>query len=82
MTTPFESLPSECDSVALHELVQAATVELPLKDRLPEDFPSVTLATVLPMAWHGPRRDDGSRPAQRHGVSTSVATSTTPTSAP
>ncbi|HSX97742.1 MAG TPA: DUF5926 family protein, partial [Streptomyces sp.] len=57
---PFEGLPGECDWVALRELVPAATVELKLKDALPEGVPSVTLATVLPMAWPALRRDDGS----------------------
>ncbi|BDH02928.1 MULTISPECIES: DUF5926 family protein [Streptomyces] len=57
---PFEGLASECDWVALRELVPAATVELTLKDGLPEGVPSVTLATVLPMAWPALRRDDGS----------------------
>ncbi|MDW8808402.1 DUF5926 family protein [Streptomyces scabiei] len=57
---PFEGLPGECDWIALRELVPAATVELKLKDALPEGVPSVTLATVLPMAWPALRRDDGS----------------------
>ncbi|MBT2490456.1 SEC-C domain-containing protein [Streptomyces sp. ISL-96] len=57
---PFEGLPGECDWVALRELVPAATVPLTLKDGLPDDVPSVTLATVLPMAWPALRRDDGS----------------------
>ncbi|MFJ8823764.1 DUF5926 family protein [Streptomyces sp. NPDC102467] len=57
---PFEGLPGEGDWVALRELVPAATVPLPLKDELPEGVPSVTLATVLPMAWPALRRDDGS----------------------
>ncbi|MFD7495511.1 DUF5926 family protein [Streptomyces sp. NPDC059832] len=57
---PFESLAGECDWVALRELVPAATVALTLKDGLPEGVPSVTLATVLPMAWPALRRDDGS----------------------
>ncbi|SDD74263.1 DUF5926 family protein [Streptomyces prasinopilosus] len=57
---PFEGLPGECDWVALRELVPAATVELPLKDGLPDGVPSVTLATVLPMAWPALRREDGS----------------------
>jgi hypothetical protein len=57
---PFEGLPSEGDWVALRELVPAATVELKLKESLPEGVPSVTLATVLPMAWPALRRDDGS----------------------
>jgi hypothetical protein len=57
---PFEGLPGECDWVALRELVPAATVELPLRDGLPAGVPSVTLATVLPMAWPALRREDGS----------------------
>jgi hypothetical protein len=57
---PFEGLPHECDWVALRELVPAATVELKLRGELPEGVPSVTLATVLPMAWPALRRDDGS----------------------
>ncbi|MFF1645105.1 DUF5926 family protein [Streptomyces sp. NPDC058240] len=57
---PFEGLAGECDWVALRELVPAATVALTLKDGLPEGMPSVTLATVLPMAWPALRRDDGS----------------------
>lgn len=56
---PFEGLPGECDWVALRELVPAATVELKLAEGLPEDVPSVTLATVLPMAWPALRRDNG-----------------------
>ncbi|MBT2382863.1 DUF5926 family protein [Streptomyces sp. ISL-11] len=56
---PFEGLPGEADWVALRELVPAATVELTLKDKLPEGVPSVTLATVLPMAWPALRRDNG-----------------------
>lgn len=56
---PFEGLAAECDWVALRELVPAATVPLTLRDGLPEDVPAVTLATVLPMAWPGLRRDDG-----------------------
>jgi hypothetical protein len=57
---PFEGLSGEGDWVALRELVPAATVELTLKEGLPEGVPSVTLATVLPMAWPALRRDDGS----------------------
>lgn len=56
---PFEGLPGECDWVALRELVPAATAGLTLKDGLPEDVPSVRLATVLPMAWPALRRDNG-----------------------
>ncbi|MFT2015398.1 DUF5926 family protein [Streptomyces sp. 796.1] len=57
---PFDGLPGEADWVALRELVPAATVELHLKGGLPDGVPSVTLATVLPMAWPALRRDDGS----------------------
>ncbi|MGW4033674.1 DUF5926 family protein [Streptomyces sp. NPDC004838] len=57
---PFEGLAGECDWVALRELVPAATARLTLKGGLPEGVPSVTLATVLPMAWPAMRRDDGS----------------------
>ncbi|MGW6455847.1 DUF5926 family protein [Streptomyces sp. NPDC055078] len=57
---PFEGLAGECDWVALRELVPAATVPLTLKGGLPDGVPSVTLATVLPMAWPALRRDDGS----------------------
>ncbi|MEU6220547.1 DUF5926 family protein [Streptomyces sp. NPDC047022] len=57
---PFEGLTGERDWVALRELVPAATVELKLRGGLPEGIPSVTLATVLPMAWPALRRDDGS----------------------
>ncbi|MBA4863000.1 SEC-C domain-containing protein [Streptomyces sp. PSKA54] len=57
---PFEGLAGEGDWIALRELVPAATVELTLKGGLPEGVPSVTLATVLPMAWPALRRDDGS----------------------
>lgn len=56
---PFEGLTGECDWVALRELVPAATAELTLRDGLPEGVPSVTLATVLPMAWPALRRDNG-----------------------
>ncbi|WP_062209531.1 DUF5926 family protein [Streptomyces sp. NBRC 109706] len=57
---PFEGLAGECDWVALRELVPAATVPLTLRDGTPADVPSVTLGTVLPMAWPALRRDDGS----------------------
>jgi hypothetical protein len=56
---PFEGLPGECDWVALRELVPAATAPLTLRGDLPEGVPSVTLATVLPLAWPALRRDDG-----------------------
>ncbi|MFE5738977.1 DUF5926 family protein [Streptomyces celluloflavus] len=56
---PFEGLAGECDWVALRELVPAATAELKLAGGLPDGVPSVTLATVLPMAWPALRRDNG-----------------------
>lgn len=56
---PFEGLPGECDWVALRELVPAATVDLTLASGAREGVPSVTLATVLPMAWPALRRDNG-----------------------
>ncbi|KAF4406056.1 MULTISPECIES: DUF5926 family protein [Streptomyces] len=56
---PFEGLPGECDWVALRELVPAATAELSLKGGLPSGVSSVTLATVLPMAWPALHRDNG-----------------------
>jgi hypothetical protein len=57
---PFEGLAGEGDWIALRELVPAATVRLTLMESLPDGVPSVTLATVLPMAWPALRRDDGS----------------------
>ncbi|MFC1431134.1 DUF5926 family protein [Streptacidiphilus sp. N1-3] len=61
---PFEGLPGEGDWVALRELVPAATVPLTLTAEALAgavgEVPSVTLATVLPMAWPALRRQDGS----------------------
>ncbi|MEY9946372.1 DUF5926 family protein [Kitasatospora sp. GAS1066B] len=61
---PFEGLPGEADWVALRELVPAATVPLTLAagvtDGASGEVPSVTLATVLPLAWPALRRPDGS----------------------
>ncbi|PLW71176.1 topoisomerase II [Streptomyces sp. SCUT-3] len=56
---PFEGLPGECDWVAMRELVPAATATLTLAQPPGQDVPSVTLATVLPMAWPALRRDNG-----------------------
>lgn len=52
---PFEGLPSECDIVALRELVPAATAPLAVKgtDR------TVQLCTLLPMAAPAMVRDSG-----------------------
>ena len=54
---PFEGLASECDWVALREIVPAATSPLTLAGAH-ADRPA-TLATVLPMAWPGLVRQDG-----------------------
>lgn len=47
VSRPFEGLPSECDLVALRELVPAATAPLTLKDHPDRD---VLLCSLLPMA--------------------------------
>ncbi|HRI96615.1 MAG TPA: DUF5926 family protein, partial [Nocardioides sp.] len=52
---PFEGLPSECDLVALRELVPAATAPLTVSG---SDRP-VTLCTLLPMAAPAMYRDSG-----------------------
>ncbi|MFI6444951.1 DUF5926 family protein [Kitasatospora sp. NPDC050543] len=61
---PFEGLAGEADWVALRELVPAATVPLTLAAGVVREatgeVPSVTLATVLPLAWPALRREDGS----------------------
>ena len=56
---PFEGLPGEADWVALRELVPAATVELTLRDGLPEGVTALRAATVLPLAAPGMKRSDG-----------------------
>lgn len=53
---PFEGLASECDWVALREIVPAATAPLTLTDH-PDR--TVILTTVLPMAWPALVRDTG-----------------------
>lgn len=52
---PFEGLPSECDLVALRELVPAATAPLTLKD----SDRTVQLCSLLPMAAPAMLRDSG-----------------------
>ena len=52
---PFEGLPSECDIVALRELVPAATAPLTVKDA----DRTVQLCTLLPMAAPAMVRDNG-----------------------
>jgi hypothetical protein len=54
---PFAGLASECDWVALREIVPAATAELTLAGE--HKGRAATLATVLPMAWPGLVRQDG-----------------------
>lgn len=54
---PFEGLASECDWVAMREIVPAATARLRLRGELAGR--EATLATVLPMAWPGLVRQDG-----------------------
>ena len=63
---PFADLPGEVDWVALREVVPAATatVHLAAAHRRPGDdtsppLESVTIATVLPLAWPALRRSDG-----------------------
>jgi hypothetical protein len=56
VTRPFEGLRSECDLVALRELVPAATAPLPLAQPGERE---VLLATLLPMAAPAMVRDDG-----------------------
>jgi hypothetical protein len=53
---PFEGLASECDWVAMREIVPAATAPLSL---LADSDRSVTLTTVLPMAWPALVRETG-----------------------
>lgn len=57
VTRSFEGTPSECDWVALRELVPAATAPLRLKDDPSRD---IILGTVLPMAVPAMVREDGS----------------------
>ncbi|MDV3221048.1 DUF5926 family protein [Intrasporangium sp.] len=58
---PFEGLPGETDWVAMREIVPAATATVRFADgRAPEGAPeTVTIATVLPLAWPALHRDNG-----------------------
>jgi hypothetical protein len=58
---PFEGLTDEGEWIALRELVPAATAPLSLAPALVERFGdrSVTVATVLPMAWPALTKPDG-----------------------
>lgn len=53
---PFEGFASECDIIAMRELVPSATAPLTLTSGAGR---AVTLATVLPMAWPALVRQDG-----------------------
>jgi hypothetical protein len=53
---PFEGLASETDWVALREVVPAATAPLHLRDHADR---TVTLSTLLPLAWPALVRADG-----------------------
>jgi hypothetical protein len=55
---PFEGLASECDIVAMREIVPAASARLALVGEHADRV--VTLVTVLPMAWPALVRSDGS----------------------
>jgi len=55
---PFEGLASECDIVAMREIVPAASAKLALTGEHADR--EVTLVTVLPMAWPALVRADGS----------------------
>ena len=59
---PFEGLAGETDWVALREILPAATATVAVReDHVPEGSPAeVIVATVLPMAWPGLHRADGS----------------------
>ena len=58
---PFEGLPGETDWVALREILPAATATVRFaKGKAPEGAPEgATVATVLPLAWPGLHRADG-----------------------
>lgn len=58
---PFDGLVDETEWIALRELVPAATAPLTLTPELRDKFGdrTVTLATVLPMAWPAMTKPDG-----------------------
>ncbi len=58
VSRPFEGMASECDLIALRELVPAATAPLRLADSVKTDR-SVLLCTLLPMAAPALVRQDG-----------------------
>ena len=56
---PFEGIRSECDLIAMREIIAAATAPLPLKDGV-ADGRTVQLCSLLPMAAPAISRADGS----------------------
>ena len=56
---PFAGLTSECDLVAMREIIPAATAPLPLRDDVAPGR-TVQLCSLLPMAAPALSRDDGS----------------------
>ncbi|WP_347352167.1 DUF5926 family protein [Intrasporangium sp.] len=61
VSRPFEGLPDETEWVAMREIVPAATATVRFASgRAPEGAPdTVTIATVLPLAWPGLHRESG-----------------------
>jgi hypothetical protein len=57
VTRPFEGITGECDWVALREIVPAATATARTTPR--HGGREITVATVLPLAWPGLHRADG-----------------------
>lgn len=58
--------------MALRELMPAATLELTFKNGLPKGVPSVTLATLLPMAWPALRCKERVAPVTTPGRSRQI----------
>jgi len=61
VSRPFEGLPAETEWVALREILPAATAAVRFADgKAPEGATTdATIATVLPLAWPGLHRTDG-----------------------
>jgi hypothetical protein len=58
---PFEGLADEPEWIAMRELVPAASAPLRLKPEIVQEYGdrSITLSTVLPLAWPAMTRQDG-----------------------
>lgn len=54
---PFEGLPNETDWVAMREVIPSATA--PIKYTVDGQEYEATIASILPMAWPGLRRENG-----------------------